>query len=85
MNGLFYFCYVERQVAFDVVPHRSLINKLDHYLILFTGNCPTSIKELAYEALVRPHLEYASPVWDPWMDRHVKQIKAVQRRSAQLV
>jgi len=24
------------------------------------GNCPESIKELAYKALVRPHLEYAS-------------------------
>ena len=49
------------------------------------GNCPESIKELAYKSLVRPHLEYASQVWDPWMDKHIKQIEAVQRRSARFV
>ena len=32
---------------------------------------------------MRPHLEYASPaVWDPWMDKHIKQTEAVQRQSA---
>ena len=31
---------------------------------------------------MRPHLEYASPVWDLWMDNHIKQIEAVQQRSA---
>ena len=30
---------------------------------------------------MRPHLEYASPVWDPWMDKHIKQTEAVQRQS----
>lgn len=49
------------------------------------GNCPESIKELAYKALVRPHVEYASPVWDPWLDKHIQQIEAVQRRSARFV
>ena len=49
------------------------------------GNCPESIKELAYKALVRPHLEYASPVWDPWTTKHIKQIEDVQRRAARFV
>ena len=49
------------------------------------GDCPESIKELSYKSLVRPHLEYASPVWDPWKTKHIKQIEAVQRRSARFV
>ena len=49
------------------------------------SNCPESIKELAYKALVRPHQEYPSPVWDPWMDKHIRQIEAVQQRSARFV
>ena len=48
-------------------------------------NCPESVKELAYKSLGRPHVEYASQVWDPWMDKHIKQIEAVQRRSARFV
>jgi hypothetical protein len=28
--------------------------------------CPQDIKEQAYKSLVRPHLEYASAVWDPY-------------------
>ena len=27
--------------------------------------CPKETKELAYRTLVRPIVEYASPVWDP--------------------
>ena len=34
---------------------------------------------------MRPHLEYASPVWDPWIDKHIKQIEDVQRRAARFV
>ena len=36
---------------------------------------------LACKALVRPHLEYASPVWDPWIDKQRKEIEAVQWRA----
>ena len=53
-------------------------NKTLGFLRRNLSNCPESIKELAYKALVRPHLEYACPVWDPWMDKHMKQKEAVQ-------
>lgn len=49
------------------------------------SNCPGSIKELAYKALVRPHLEYPSQVWDQRMDKHISGIEAVRQRSAQVV
>ena len=34
-----------------------------------------------YNTLVRPQLEYASPVWDPDTDKLIYQIEQVQRRA----
>ena len=44
-----------------------------------------SIKERAYKALVRPLLEYASPLWDPYTRENIKQLEMVQRRAARYV
>ena len=46
------------------------------------SNCPEEIKKHAYYALVRPHLEYASSVWDPHVQKQINDIEAVQRRAA---
>ena len=35
--------------------------------------------------LVRPQLEYASTIWDPWTQRNIKKVEAVQRRAARFV
>ena len=76
---------VELSSALDWSHHiNSKVNKANQtvgFLRRNLGNCPESVKELAYKSLVRPHVEYASQVWDPWMDKHIKQIEAVQRRS----
>ena len=37
-----------------------------------------------YKALVRPHVEYASSVWSPFMLRDIKLIEGVQRRATRL-
>ncbi|XP_071142080.1 uncharacterized protein [Mytilus edulis] len=44
--------------------------------------CPQYIKTQAYTSLVRPHLEYASTVWDPYRKHHIDSLEMVQRRAA---
>ena len=46
---------------------------------------PPQTKERCYQALVRPILEYASSVWDPWTKTNIDKIEAIQRRSARFV
>ena len=48
------------------------------------SSCPEGVKEAAFKALVRAHVEYASSVWDPHLKKHVKKIEGVQRRAAHL-
>ena len=47
--------------------------------------CPQSTRETAYTTLVRPHLEYGSPVWDPYHNKQIAELEQVQRRAARYV
>jgi hypothetical protein len=45
------------------------------------SSCPADVKSACYKTLVRPQLEYAVTVWDPWTQTNISKIEAVQRRE----
>ena len=49
------------------------------------SNCPKELKGLAYITLVWSKLEYAACVWNPHLEKDIKQLEGVQRRSARFV
>ena len=42
----------------------------------------SKIKETAFTSLVRPTVEYASSVWDPYLQNNKHRLEMVQRRAA---
>ena len=66
----------------------NIVNKANRTLGFLRRNLKIgaiSVKELAYKALVRPLLEYSCTVWDPFSQKDVSKIEAVQRRAARFV
>jgi hypothetical protein len=45
----------------------------------------TKVKEQTYKSLVRPSLEYACSVWDPYTKEDITQLEQVQSRAARYV
>ena len=43
------------------------------------------LKSQAYKTLVRPTVEYASTLWDPYTKKNIDQLERVQRRAARYV
>ena len=37
-----------------------------------------------YQSIIRPALEYASPVWNPWYKQNIDKLEKVQRKCLQL-
>jgi hypothetical protein len=60
-------------------------NRLIGFLWRNMHRCPSTLKERAYTTMVRPKLEYSSPVWDPCRQKHVNKLEMVQRRAARFV
>ena len=66
----------------------NITNKANRTLAFVRRNLKISsprLKSIAYFSLVRPLLEYASPVWDPYTQENIMKIEMVQRRAARYV
>ena len=49
------------------------------------SSCLRDVKEMAYKGLMRPILEYGSPVWDPSGKTLQDELEKVQNRAARFV
>ena len=47
--------------------------------------CNQDVKCMAYTHLVRPMLEYALCVWDPYFNKDINALEMVQRRAARWI
>ncbi|KAI8515244.1 hypothetical protein Bbelb_078350 [Branchiostoma belcheri] len=66
----------------------NIVNKASKTLGFLRRNlkaCPKRIREIAYFTLVRPIVEFASPVWDPHIVKDINRLEQVQRRAARWV
>ena len=45
---------------------------------------PVAIRT-AFNASVRPILQYACPVWNPYLVKHIHCIESIQRRATRLI
>ena len=61
---------------------RSKASKTLGFLQRNLKGCKQSVKATAYTTMVRPTLEYAATVWDPYHQTHIRSLESVQRRAA---
>ena len=65
-------------------PCRPVTRKTNTSLAFLRRNlssCPSHTKAQSYQSLVRPILEYALTVWDPYTQTNINRLEAVQRRA----
>lgn len=60
---------------------QKILNLLRRHLY----GCNPDVKKRAFTALVLPHLEYTSTVWDPYHKQDIQALEKVQRKGARFV
>lgn len=48
-------------------------------------NSPPSVKLLCYHSYVRPKLEYAAVVWDPYTKNNIDKLEKIQRKAVRFI
>ena len=71
----------ENQVNKAVKTANSVIAQIKNSFTYFDS----SLVKLLYVSLVRPHLEYAVSVWNPYLRKDIDKIESVQHRATRLV
>ena len=49
------------------------------------SSCSKKVKAQCYTTLVRPNVEYAATIWDPYTKQNIDKLEQVQRRAARFV
>ena len=60
-------------------------NRILNLLRRNMSRCSKKAKSMAYLALVRPHLEYAAPVWSPYLRKDIDRLEKVENRAARWI
>ena len=67
------------------ISHYYVANKATrmlNFIKCHLSKCSTATKASAYLLLVRPLMEYAYAVWDPYYLSHIAILEKIQRRAA---
>ena len=79
--------YIDKNLGFD--EHINLKVKKSNGLVGMIKRSFTFINKAIFKQLfttiVRPHLEYGAPIWNPHLKRQINLIESVQRRATKLV
>ena len=79
--------HIDNHIKFDIHINNA-VSKANKVLAVTrqTFECMNDdIFNMIFKGLVRPHLEYAAPVWSPHLNKHKELLENVQRRATKLV
>ena len=62
----------------------SKANKVKCFLQHNVKPCPTTVKTLCYNSLIRSILDYTSIIWSPYTQNNIQSVESVQRKGCQI-